>query len=126
MAGFVAGFGFVGGVVVSFTGFGFICFKRAWVAGNGLMRLPPGVTGRSGSSSPSRIWTYSENVRYRMEVSIRRIMENAAGHGSDQRRRAASSCWAITGSIVEGVPEFPVCHIVGGICFQPSVAVVSA
>ena len=33
VAGFVADFGFVGGVVVGFTGFGFICFKRAWVAG---------------------------------------------------------------------------------------------
>jgi hypothetical protein len=40
VAGFVADFGFVGGVVVGFTGLGFICFKRAWVAGKALMRRP--------------------------------------------------------------------------------------
>ena len=48
-------------------GFGLICFRRAWVVGNGLIRLMPGTAFRSANHKPSctsacRIAMYSVNV----------------------------------------------------------------
>ena len=62
----VKGFGGVKGFD-GLIGFGLICFRRAWVVGNGLILLMPGTAFRSDNHKPSctsvcRIAMYSVNV----------------------------------------------------------------
>lgn len=80
--------------------------------GNGLIRLPPGVTGRLGISSPSRTWTYSAKLWYRIPyLSIRQWKTPLV----TERPTAFDVYGLQPGSVVvENIQQLEVNDIVGG------------
>ena len=110
----------------SFTGFETSRFLWVLVSGETFRRLSPGTAALSGIHSPSRIASHSWNLGRFSFMEVFTAAGSKKSHRLPRQRQTMALLKLRRGSIVEGVIQLPVCHVVSGLGLQQRIAVIPA